>query len=559
MDYKLTIIVILAIGFALASFLGYVTQRIKLPSILGYLIAGYIIGPYSPGYEANLHVSEQLAEIGVVLMLFGVGLHFKLEDLIKVKNIALPGALLQMILSSTATVLLLYNWGWSIESGTIIGMSIGVASTVVLIRILTENNLLDTKQGHIAVGWLVVEDIMTVVLLASLPMMAQFFKGGDLSAVTILSALGIMATKLAVLVAFMFTLGQKLVERIMKAIARMHSQELFTLTILALTFLVAIVSSFLLDLPITFGAFISGMVIGKTEVRYQAAANSLPLKDAFAVIFFLSIGMLFNPILIAEHFSIFMILLGTILIIKPLIALVIVLAGGYSFKIALTIALALAQIGEFSFILAEQAISYDLLPDTGDDLLIACALVSISLNPLLFRLINYMAPDQQRPVSALKVKYIERSQDRLLNLFQMRKVPTQVIVVGYGTIGKKTVQTLDNLGYKPIVIEQNIDTVSNEKDSKIEIVFGDAASHSILEATKLAAAKLLIITPSNTEVTKSIIYTAREINPDIRILAHSQKVDEIKVLKELKVSYICSEKETIKAFTDLVRHIVKHI
>lgn len=376
-------VIILAFGFTLASILGYIAHRIKMSPILGYLLAGYIIGPYSPGFVADLSTSEQLAEIGVVLMMFGVGLHLKWQDLISVKNIAIPGAIGQTAVAAIMSAIFARGLGWSWEAGLVVGMSVGVASTVVLIRMLSDQKLLTTPEGHIAVGWLIVEDIFTVIFLLLLPSFA-------LSAISIDQIAGSIAMTLIqfiLLMAAVYLIGFKIVSYILAKVVRLHSNELFTLTILAITFLIAITSTLIFGMSIALGAFIAGMTIGQTESRQKALVNALPLKDMFAVIFFLSIGMLFNPTAIFDHIFLFLGLLSIILIVKPLSAIAIVLALRYPLKTALIIAAALAQIGEFSFILSEEAMRLNILPDEGYDMIIACAIVSIALNPLFFKAI----------------------------------------------------------------------------------------------------------------------------------------------------------------------------
>jgi CPA2 family monovalent cation:H+ antiporter-2 len=385
-SFNLKIVLILTTGFALASIFGYLSHRAKLTPILGYLLGGYIIGPYSPGFVADLQISEQLAEIGVILMLFGVGLHFKWQDLMNVKNIAIPGALGQTFLTTSIVAGLVVMMGWSLQAGIVYGLAIGVASTVVLVRVLSDYGILNTVKGHICVGWLIVEDIVTVIALLLIPALAASLNGEGLPIQSVLMAILVVLSKFILFVALMFTLGRKFVMFVFNKIVLTNSHELFTLTILALTFVIATGSSMLFGTSIALGAFIAGMIIGQTDVRHQVSNNALPLKDTFLVIFFLSVGMLFNPAAITDHLVLFLEILGLILVIKPVIALFFVLAFKQSFKTALTISVALAQIGEFSFILIEEAMKYNILPDEGYDIIVACSLVSISLNPLLFKL-----------------------------------------------------------------------------------------------------------------------------------------------------------------------------
>jgi monovalent cation:H+ antiporter-2, CPA2 family len=385
---NLKIVLILTVGFGLASVLGYLSHRIQLSPILGYLLAGYLIGPYSPGFEADRQIAEQLAEIGVILMMFGVGLHFKLADLLAVRRIAIPGAIGQTLVATTIGALLMHGIGWSWESGIVFGLAIGVASTVVLSRVLSHYRLLHTTQGHIAVGWLIVEDIITVVALLLVPALAASQAGEEVS-VTQLSVTTLMVLfKFCVFAIIMFTAGRWLVKWILSKVVHTNLNELLTLTTLALIFVIATGSALLFGTSIVLGAFVAGMVIGQTDVRHQVSTNARPLKDAFMVIFFLSIGMLFNPSAILQHPLLFGAVLAVILIAKPAAAFVIAYLLKYPIQTALTVALALAQIGEFSFVLAEQAMSYRLMPRTGFDIIVACALVTIAINPLLFRLLK---------------------------------------------------------------------------------------------------------------------------------------------------------------------------
>lgn len=386
--HNLSIVLILTVGFALAAILGYLTYKIKLSSILGYLLAGYIIGPYSPGFVANLEIAEQLAEIGVILMMFGVGLHFKWKDLVSVKNIAIPGALGQTFLATLTGTVLIYNIGWPLETGIIFGLAIGVASTVVLVRMLSDNQLLETPEGHIAVGWLIVEDIITVAALILLPYLAFSSSREGSSLIHLAMSISFALFKFALLAALMFTLGQKFVSYTLSKAVLTRSNELFTLTILALTFVIAVGSSWLFGTSMALGAFIAGMLIGQTHLRKQVSIDTTPLRDVFVVLFFLSVGMLFNPYAIVEHFLLFLGVLAIILVVKPLAALGIVLFLKYPLKAAVIVAIALAQIGEFSFILAEEAMRYKIMPDEEYDVIVACSLISIAINPLLFKLIT---------------------------------------------------------------------------------------------------------------------------------------------------------------------------
>jgi monovalent cation:H+ antiporter-2, CPA2 family len=381
----LQIVLLLAIGFTFAGILGYFAVRLKLSPILGYLLSGYLIGPYSPGFVADLQISEQLAEIGVILMMFGVGLHFKLHDLIRVKTIAIFGAIGQILVATLVSAFVALSFGWSLDAGIILGLAIGVASTVVLIKMLGENQLLKTREGHIAIGWLIVEDIITVLILLILPAIATVVHGAEFSFRDLFVPLAIVLGKFISLVIILLAFSQTIVSYILSKVIRTRSHELFTISILALIFLIATGATFFFGISIALGAFIAGMVIRQTRAHQKALAHSQPMKDAFIAIFFLSVGMLFNPAVIMNKFPLFISILAIILLVKPLTAFLISVTLKYPFKVAITVAAALSQIGEFSFILSEESIRLGFMTDDAYDIIVACALISIAINPLIFK------------------------------------------------------------------------------------------------------------------------------------------------------------------------------
>jgi CPA2 family monovalent cation:H+ antiporter-2 len=534
-SHKLKIILLLTIGFTFASILGYFTQRIKLSPILGYLLAGFLIGPYSPGFVVDLQTSEQLAEIGVVLMMFGVGLHFKWKDLVIVKNIAVPGAIGQTLIAGFCGALLAYSFGWSIEAGLVLGMSIGVASTVVLVRVLADNNLLTKPEGHIAVGWLIVEDILTVIALLLLPILALSLNEGGVSAESIVLTLGTMLLKFFLLISVVYLFGLRVVTYILVKVARTRSHELFTLTILALTFVIAVGSTVIFGMSIALGAFIAGMVIGQTEARYQAFANSQPLKDAFVVIFFLAVGMLFNPTVVIDNFALFIGVLAIILIIKPLIAIAIVLIMKHHLKTALIVAFALAQIGEFSFILSEEAMRLNILPDEGYDIIVACAVLSIAINPMLFKARGIL----EHP---LKKLFREPATVDILEEFSDIELQ-KAIVVGYGPIGQSVSQVLEQKGFVPMIIDRNVDTIRSLQKQGQRALYGDASLNQILEAADIENARVLVVTTPEIDVTLSIVKAVKHLNPEIAIFARVNYEAEMPLLVEQGVNVVCCEQE----------------
>lgn len=545
--YSLEIVIILTVGFSLACIFGYFSQKMKFSPILGYLLAGYIIGPYFPGFVADLRISEQLAEIGVILMMFGVGLHFKWQDLVKVKSIAIPGAIGQTFVASTIAALLIHSIGWSWASGVIIGLSIGVASTVVLVRVLSDNQILSSPQGHIAVGWLIVEDILTVGALVLLPTIVAFLNGTTISYSEVAGSVFFVLFKFLLLAAVMFTLGRKIVSYVLFQIARTRLPELFTLAVLSLTFLIAVGSSYLFGTSIALGAFVAGMVIGQTSVRHQASAHASSMKDAFVVIFFLSVGMLFNPHAIVGHFPLFISVLGIILIIKPLTAFLIVILLRYPVSTALTIAIALAQIGEFSFILAEAAVKLEILPDVGYDIIVACALVSISINPLLFRWISKYNVYRDRN---------EWRSQKQGDFNQVSNATSKALVIGFGSIGQNITHTLERLGFTPVVIDRNIDTIVKLLEENHEAVYGDASCPTMLEMMNVETVNLMVITTSDVIPALNIIKTARRLQPSITILAHTLHAEDQQLFAELGVNFICcDELEVSKALNSALTEL----
>lgn len=540
-SYHLKLLLTLTVGFAVASIFGYLSRLVKLSPLVGYLVAGYVIGPYFPGVVADSEIADQLAEVGVVLMMFGVGLHFKLEDLFNVRRIAIPGAIIQTLVATLAVVAFLTTLGWQLEAGIVVGLCVGVASTVVLVRILSDNDLLSSQQGHVAVGWLIVEDVLTVVALLLIPTLASSVSGEGFSFPNVAKSVAWVVVKFIVLGALIFTLGRRLVVFCLVHMARMRSHELFTVTVLALTFIIATGSSLLFGTSIALGAFMAGMVIGRTDVSEQVSANSLPLRDVFVVTFFLSVGMLFNPAIIFSDFGLFIGILAAILIVKPLVAMAVVLVMKYDLRTALTVAIGLAQIGEFSFILSEEAMKYHLLPDDGYDVIVACALVSIALNPILFRLLPRMerwlgvraeGPHPVREVLEDNSPVIQR----------------KAIVVGFGPVGQEMTRTLEELGFSTLIIDRNIDTISRLRATGRQSLYGDASMPEILEHADIVNVSLLVITAPEVEAARNIIITSQRLNPLVRIIARTRYLSEKAIFANLDAELICGEEESILAF-----------
>jgi monovalent cation:H+ antiporter-2, CPA2 family len=437
------IIEILAIGLCAALTLGFVSHRLRMSPIVGYLLAGFLVGPHTPGFVADPNLAAQLAEVGVILLMFGVGLHFDLADILAVKGIAVPGAIVQSVVVATLGTLVALVFGLSLGTGVVLGLAFAVSSTVVTVRCLSDNKMLDTAHGHVAVGWLIVQDILTVIALVLLPLVTPPFGSGPAEEINVLASLGIAVGKLAALWILIVPLGGRIIPWLLSHVAQSRSRELFTLTILVLAFLIAAVSATIFGASLALGAFLAGMVVGKTKVSHQAAADILPMRDAFAVLFFLSIGMLLDPSLVLMNTGFIAACLVVILVAKSLVAALMVLMMGYSVRAALAVAIGLAQIGEFSFLLIQQAQNLSVMPQEGLGVVVACALISITINPLLFKAIdpveNWLR-DRKRLWAVLNYRAEmtarEAGMETQTDLDHQSK-GSLAIVIGYGPVGQR--------------------------------------------------------------------------------------------------------------------------
>jgi CPA2 family monovalent cation:H+ antiporter-2 len=529
-----SLIYTVAAGFTGAWGLGLITQRIGLSPIVGYLAAGIIIGPYTPGFKGDIHVAQQLAEVGVILLMFGVGLHFHLKELLAVKNVAIPGALGQSLVATIAAVLIFHAFGMSWKTGTVIGMAMAVASTVVLMRVLLDADVLQTTQGHIAVGWLIVEDILTVVLLVLIPIMGQDTAE---SASPIWWVIVLAFLKLGAMVAIILVAGARVVPWVLVQVARLRSRELFTLTILVFSVAIAAGAYYLFGASMALGAFLAGMVVAQSPVSHQAAADALPMRDAFAVLFFVSVGMLFDPRFLLEQPFMVLCAMVIILVIKPLTALIMVAMLGHSARTALTVALGLAQIGEFSFIISELARSNNLMTEAGNNLIVASAIISITLNPLLFRsLPKIEAWLKARP--RLWKLLNSKAERRILAsnqvaITKLAKQPERLaIVVGFGPVGRSVHGLLKEAGLTTVVIDMNMDTITSLTQSNELAIYGDASHESILEQSGIRRATHLVLTLPHSTDRLAIVGLARQMNPTARILVRARYLREREELEQ---------------------------
>jgi len=519
---------------------------------VGYLLAGVALGPFTPGIVGNADVARQLAEIGIILLMFGVGLHFSIKDLMEVRAIAIPGAIAQIVVATGSGLALAVLWGWGTGAGLVLGLALSVASTVVLLRALEQRNMLDSANGRIAVGWLIVEDLAMVLALVLLPALAGAL-GGDARGVaaqfagdSLVTALFLTLTKVAIFVALVIIVGTRVVPWLLLTVARTGSRELFTLSVLAIALGIAYGSAELFGVSFALGAFFAGVVLSESDFSHQAAADSLPLQDAFAVLFFVSVGMLFDPgILLRQPLAVAAVLL-LIVFGKSLAAFAIVLLRGYPVATALVVSASLAQIGEFSFILAGLGVTFGLLPPEGRDLILAGAILSITLNPLVFASIDpLLAWFRARPrLTAL----LERPGDRFstpLDRSEETGLRDHAIIVGYGRVGEIIGDALRAQKLAFVVIDENRRRVEKLRKQGLTAIYGDATAAGVLEDAGVSSARLLIVAIPQGFLKRRIIELAREANPQIDTAVRTHRASELAYLKDQGIGIaIMGERET---------------
>ena len=566
--HDLPLVTTVAVAFSVAWLLGLITQKLGLSPIVGYLLAGVAIGHHTPGFEADENLAHQLAEIGVILLMFGVGLHFHLKDLVAVKSVAIPGAIGQSCIATLVGLVAFHAFGMSWATSAVLGVAIAVASTVVLMRVLMDADALNSPQGHIAVGWLLVEDIFTVIVLVLIPTFAPHTGSADAAAQVaetaapgLFAAIGFALLKLAALVAAVILVGARIVPWVLVQVARLRSRELFTLTVLVFSISMAAASYAVFGASMALGAFLAGMMVAQSPASAQAAADALPMRDAFAVIFFVSVGMLFDPAFLTHEPWLILAALGIILIIKPLSALLIVALLGRSVRTALTVALGLAQIGEFSFILSELAGRHNLVSESGHSVLIAAAIISITINPLLFRfrmplenwlrakpklwaLLNGRADRRARAVNSQVGQQVDEHANSENPL---------AIVVGFGPVGRAVHRLLTDAGLETVVIDLNMDTVSELQSRGQAAIFGDASREAILEEAGMPHAAYLVLTLPDVAARSAVVIAAKNLNPSARVFVRARYLQERADLERAgATSAVFEEEEAAVALARLV-------
>jgi len=513
------LISILVGGFVVAFVFGAVANRLRIAPIVGYLLAGIVIGPFTPGFVADGSLAPELAEVGVILLMFGVGLHFSISDLMSVRKIAIPGAIAQIIIATGLGWALGYAIGWPLGTGLMFGLALSTASTVVLLRALEDRRLIDTSEGRIAVGWLIVEDIAMVVALVIVPALSGAMKDSSGTSAQIgplLSTLAVTIGKVVLFVALMLIIGKRVIPWALEQVSKTGSRELFTLAVLAIALGAAFGSAALFGVSFALGAFFAGLILNESELSHKAAAETLPLRDAFAVLFFVAVGMLFNPsILVREPWAV----AGTLLIIlvgKSLAAWVIVLLFGHPQRVALIISASLAQIGEFAFMLAELGIKSELLPLEGRDLILAGAIFSIVMNPVWFMMVDWFEPRSRRAGQAVVPAV---------------SAEDHVILVGHGRVGKLVNQAMRDGNRPVVVIENNAELVNALRGQGERAILGNAEAPGILEAARVDRARMLISAIPNVFEAGQVILRARALNPSIEVAARAHSDAEVEHLR----------------------------
>jgi monovalent cation:H+ antiporter-2, CPA2 family len=542
-----TLILTLTAGLGAALVFGYITQRLRLSPIVGYLLAGTLVGPHTPGFIADAALAEQLAEIGIILLMFGVGLQFHLDELLAVRGVAIPGAIAQSAVATALGAWVARGLGWDWTAGLIFGMALAVASTVVLVRVLSDRNELHTSAGHIAIGWLVVEDVFTVVALVLIPALFGPTTGGS-----VWPALAMTAVKVTALVACAALVGARVIPRLLDYVAETRSRELFTLTVLVIALGLAVGSALVFNVSMALGAFLAGMIVGRSHYSFRAASEALPMRDAFAVLFFVSIGMLLDPTALFKAPGLIVAALGVVLVGKPVVAVLLVWAMKYPFRTALTVGFSLAQIGEFSFILATLGREMGILTSSATDAIVATSIVSIVLNPIACRTI--------RPLE----RWLMR-RPRLWALLNRNTARTELpstadrspdadhraVVVGFGPTGQTVTRLLRDHDISPTVVDLNVDAVRALRDRGIDAVYGDATRVQTLEAAGVAHAGSLILGSAGMEHGAEVIRLARELNPHLRVLARASYLRDADALKDAGANSVYSgEREIALAFVE---------
>lgn len=559
MEHNVSLISTLAMGFGLALVFGFIAERVKLPALVGYLIAGIIIGPATPGFVADVGIAAQLSEIGVMLLMFGVGLHFSLGDLMAVKRIALPGAIVQMGAATLLGMGLALWWGWSTGAALVFGLSLSCASTVVLLKALEARGTLESVNGRIAVGWLVVEDLATVLILVLLPPLAPVLGGASLdtsSSAPLWRTIAETLAQMAAFVVLMLVVGRRVLPWLLWQVARTGSRELFTLMVIAVAIGIAYGAAELFHVSFALGAFFAGMVMRESEYSHRAAQESLPLRDSFSVLFFVSVGMLFDPMTLVEQPWHLLGVVAIVMVGKALAATLLVIAFRYPLNTAMTVSASLAQIGEFSFILAGLGLQLGLLPKAGMNLVLAAALISIALNPVMFAMVKPLRSwVLARSAFARKLEARDDPYAELPQTTERQYLEGQVVLVGFGRVGRRIADALQEREIPFVVAEQSRETVEALRKRGIAAVSGDAADPMVLVQAHIANAAMLVVATPDSMRARQMAETARQLNPGIEIVLRTHGEDESELLRKEQLGTVFyGEEELAKGMS---RHVLQ--
>lgn len=541
MPHSFPLLITLTGALVFSAIFGYFTNRLRLSPIVGYLIAGIAIGRYTPGFVADQHLAGQLAEVGIILLMFSVGLHFHIQDLMKVRRIALTGALAQIAVATGLGMLLSNQFGWDWRAGLVFGLSISVASTVVLTRVLVDNNELHTHTGRVAVGWLVVEDLFTVLALVILPLV---LRDAAIDGMTLASDVMAVLVKLLLLGALLFVVGSRVLPWLFEKIAKLKTPELFTLSVLATVLGIAVASAELFHVSMALGAFLAGMVVGRSEFGLRAASEALPMRDAFAVLFFVSVGMLLDPWVLV-HYPGFIFSTVTVIVLgKSAVALAIALLCGLPLRSALGVAVALSQVGEFSFILIDLGEKLNVLPKLAVHVLTASAIITISLNPLMYRAVPYIEQFivKRRRLHRFLTAKLRKSLLEAARVEQPLRLSREhhAVIVGYGPVGQTMNRILKENGIETTIIELNLETVRRLTAEGQRVIYGDASLQNVLEEAQVDKAGTLILASSSVSSPKRLVEIVKDLNPSIRIFGRTSHLHEMKALRDAGVEAVFS-------------------
>lgn len=560
--HDLPLVTTVATGLGLAFIFGLIANKLRIPPIVGYLLAGVVIGPYTPGFVADIHLAEQLAEIGIVLLMFGVGLHFSLHDLMEVRKIALPGAVVQIGAATAMGAFMTTFWGWPLSSGLMFGLALSVASTVVLLRSMEEHNLTQTNDGRIAIGWLIVEDLAMVLALVLIPALAVKYgvsaenadeAAQEIAQMPLWQSLSLAVGKVALFVAIMIVVGKRFLPWLLTVVAHTRSRELFTLAVFGMALGVAFMAFKLFGVSFALGAFFAGMMIRESDLNHEVADRALPFQDAFAVIFFVAVGMLFDPQILLDEPLHVALVVGIIMVGKSIAAMGIVLLLGYPLKTGLIVSAGLAQIGEFSFILVTLGMTYGLLPEEGRNLILAGAMISIALNPLIFILSHKLLCYVGRKPRLSRMFNVRDNDLSQLSPDEKQTLRDLVVLVGYGRVGRYISENIQRAHIDLVVVDANRERVEALRENGFHAIAGDATYAEVLREAALDKARALVIAVPDPFEARRILESARELKPDIKILVRAHNDEELTYFMEQQVDL------ALTGPREIARHMVEYL